>query len=146
VEAKIEVITIPVSDVDRSKAFYIEHVGFSLDVDYHPTANFRVVQLTPAASSCSIQLGIGLTDATAGSVRATVLVVTDIDATRNELIARGVKVSAIRHKFPLEDWKGGWQAGPDSERRDYASFADFADPDGNTWLLQEIGYQSGRLA
>ena len=73
--------------------------------------------------------------------RATYLAVTDIEAAWQELTDRGVKVSAIRHKSPADDWKGGWQPGTDPERRDYASFADFADPDGNTWVLQEIGYR-----
>ena len=142
-EAKVEVITIPVRDVDRALAFYTEQVGFRLDIDYHPTSDFRVAQLTPAGSSCSMQIGTGITDATPGSVRATVLVVTDIEATRDELVARGVAVGAIRCKSPIADWQGGWQPGADAERRDYASFADFADPDGNTWVLQEIGFRSG---
>jgi len=138
--ARIEVITIPVSDADRALAFYTQQAGFSLDVDYHPTASFRVVQLTPPGSACSIQIGTGLTDAAPGSVRATYLAVTDIEAARGELVAAGVKVSGIRHKSPIDDWKGGWEPGADPGRRDYASFADFADPDGNTWVLQEIGY------
>jgi catechol 2,3-dioxygenase-like lactoylglutathione lyase family enzyme len=138
---KLQVITIPVSDVDRALAFYTEQVGFSLDVDYHPVGGFRVVQLTPPGSACSVQLGIGLTDAAPGSARATCLVVTDIEAARRELTGRGVKVSDIRHKSPVSDWKGGFEPGTDPERRDYASFADFTDPDGNTWAIQEIGHQ-----
>ena len=140
-DAKIEVITIPVSDVDQALAFYTEQAGFGLDVDYHPVSEFRVVQLTPPGSACSVQVGTGLTDAAPGSVRATFLAVTDIEAARRELIARAVKVSEIRHKAPLDAWQGGWEPGTDPERRDYASFADFADPDGNTWVLQEIGYR-----
>ena len=141
-DSKIEVITIPVSDVDQALAFYTQQAGFALDVDYHPADSFRVVQLTPPGSACSIQIGTGLTDAAPGSVRATCLAVTDIEAARDELTARGVKVSGIRHKSPADDWKGGWEPGADPQRRDYASFADFADPDGNTWVLQEIGHHS----
>jgi catechol 2,3-dioxygenase-like lactoylglutathione lyase family enzyme len=136
---QIQVVTIPVSDVDRALAFY-KRAGFDLDVDYQPASHFRVVQLTPPGSACSIQLGIGLTDAPPGSARASYLAVTDIEAARRELAGRGVAVSAIRHKAPAGEWAGGWQPGADPERRDYASFADFADPDGNTWVLQEIGY------
>jgi hypothetical protein len=100
-----------------------------------------VVQLTPPGSACSVQIGSGLTDAAPGSARGTYLAVTDIEAAGQELADRGVKVSAIRHKSPAGDWKGGWEPGTDPERRDYASLADFADPDGNTWVLQEIGYR-----
>ncbi len=138
---KVEVVTIPVADVDQALAFYTEQAGFTLDVDYHPASGFRVVQLTPPGSACSIQIGTGLTDAAPGSARATCLAVTDIEAAHAELTARGVRVSGIRHKSPIDDWKGGWEPGADPERRDYASFADFADPDGNTWVLQEIGYR-----
>ena len=138
---QIQVITVPVSDVDRAEAFYTQKAGFALDVDYHPAPGFRVVQLTPPGSACSVQIGAGLTDAAPGSARATFLAVTNIEAARRELIKRGVKVSGIRHKSPIDDWKGGFQPGPDSQRRDYASFAEFADPDGNTWVLQEIGYR-----
>jgi catechol 2,3-dioxygenase-like lactoylglutathione lyase family enzyme len=141
-DAKIEVITIPVSDVDRAVAFYTEQAGFGLDVDYRPVSGFRVAQLTPPGSACSVQVGTGLTDAAPGSARATFLAVTDIAAARRELTARGVKVSDIRHKSPADTWQGGFQPGIDSERRDYASFAEFADPDGNTWVLQEIGYRA----
>jgi catechol 2,3-dioxygenase-like lactoylglutathione lyase family enzyme len=140
-DAKIQVITIPVSDVDRALAFYTEQAGFSLDVDYHPASGFRVVQLTPPGSACSVQIGLGLTDAAPGSVRATYLIVTDIDAACRDLTARGVMVRDIRHKSPVDTWEGGWSPGIDPQRRDYASFADFSDPDGNTWVLQEIGYR-----
>jgi len=142
-DARIQVITIPVSDVDRAMSFYTKQAGFSLDVDYHPVSGFRVVQLTPPGSACSVQVGTGLTDAAPGSARATFLTVTDIEAARRELTGRGVKVSDIRHKAPVDTWQGGFQPGVDPERRDYASFADFADPDGNTWVLQEIGYRPG---
>lgn len=137
---KIEVITLSVTDVDRALEFYTQQVGFGLDVDYHPAAGFRVVQLTPPGSACSVQIGVGLTDAQPGSARATCLAVADIEAARRELSGHGVKVSDVYHKAPVEDWKGGWEPGIDPRRRDYATFADFADPDGNTWTLQEIGH------
>jgi catechol 2,3-dioxygenase-like lactoylglutathione lyase family enzyme len=139
---KIEVITLSVTDVDRAREFYTQQAGFTLDVDYHPAAGFRVVQLTPPGSSCSVQIGAGLSDAPSGSARATCLAVTDIEAARRELTRRGVKVGDIRPKAPVEDWEGGWEPGPDPQHRDYASFADFADPDGNTWTLQEIGHRA----
>ena len=97
----IEVITLPVSDVDRALRFYVDQVGFTLDVDYSPKDTFRVVQLTPPGSSCSIQVGKGLTDASAGSVRNIYLVVSDIEAARSFLLKRGVEVSAVRYKTPL---------------------------------------------
>ena len=140
---RLQVITLAVRDVDEARAFYSQRVGFAVDVDYHPADDFRVVQLTPPGAACSVQFGIGLTDAPPGSARATYLVVTDIEAARGELSGRGVPVSAIRHKSPAEGWPGGWRPGTDPQRRDYASVADFADPDGNTWILQEIGYQKG---
>jgi catechol 2,3-dioxygenase-like lactoylglutathione lyase family enzyme len=139
---QIQVITLSVGDVDKAAAFYTRQAGFTLDVDYHPASDFRVVQLTPPGSACSIQIGVGLADAPPGSARTTYLAVTDIEAARRELAGRGVTVSGIRHKSPIDDWKGGWQPGTDPERRDYASLADFADPDGNTWVIQEIGYRS----
>lgn len=139
-DCKLEVVTLSVSDVDKAKAFYTEQVGFSLDVDYHPTEGFRVVQLTPPGSACSVQLGAGLTDAAPGSARATYLIVTDLEAVHRELTERGVSVSEIRHKSPIADWQGDWASGAAPDRRDYASMFDFADPDGNTWVLQEIGY------
>ena len=129
---KLELVLIPVSDVDRAKTFYVEKAGFNLDVDHQPSEEFRVVQMTPPGSACSITIGIGITDAAPGSYRGTHLVVTDIEAARAELVGRGVDVSEIRHMGP-----GGWEPGPDPERRDYGSFADFSDPDGNTWVLQE---------
>jgi len=144
VDYKIEVVTLAVSDVDRALEFYTAKAGFALDVDYHPADGFRVVQLTPPGSTCSVQLGEGLTDASPGAARATYLTVTDIEAARSELSERGVKVSDIRHKaLAGGDWKGGWEPGADPGRGDYASFADFADPDGNTWVLQEIGHHPG---
>jgi catechol 2,3-dioxygenase-like lactoylglutathione lyase family enzyme len=138
---QLQVITLSVSDVDKAAAFYTEQAGFTLDVDYHPAPGFRVVQLTPPGSACSVQIGVGLTDAPPGSARATYLAVTDIEAAHRSLTGRGVTMSGIRHKSPIDDWKGGWQPGTDPGRRDYASSADFADPDGNTWVIQEIGHR-----
>ena len=129
---KLELVLIPVTDVNRAKEFYVEKCGFKLDVDHQPNDEFRVVQITPPGSACSLTIGIGLTDAQPGSYRGTHLVVADIEAARAELVGRGVEVSEIRHMTP-----GGWQPGPDPARQDYNSFADFSDPDGNTWLLQE---------
>jgi catechol 2,3-dioxygenase-like lactoylglutathione lyase family enzyme len=131
-DLKLELVLIPVSDVDRAKAFYTDKAGFNLDVDHQPSDEFRVVQMTPPGSACSITIGIGITDATPGSYRGTHLVVTDIEDARAELVGRGVDVSEIRHMGAE-----GWEPGPDPERRDYGSFADFSDPDGNTWVLQE---------
>jgi catechol 2,3-dioxygenase-like lactoylglutathione lyase family enzyme len=129
---KLEVVLIPVADVDRAKQFYVESCGFDLDVDHQPNEEFRVVQITPPGSACSLTIGIGITDAAPGSYRGTHLVVTDIEAARAELVGRGVDVSEIRHMGP-----NGWEPGPDPEHQDYGSFADFSDPDGNTWVLQE---------
>jgi catechol 2,3-dioxygenase-like lactoylglutathione lyase family enzyme len=137
----VEVITLPVSDVDRALRFYVDQVGFTLDVDYAPNDAFRVVQLTPPGSGCSIQIGKGLTDALAGTLCNIYLVVTDLEATRSRLLERGIEVSAIRHKVPIDAWDGGFAPGPDPARRDFASFADFSDPDGNSWVLQERGYR-----
>jgi catechol 2,3-dioxygenase-like lactoylglutathione lyase family enzyme len=134
---KIEVLILPVGDVDRALAFYSEKAGFTLDVDYRPSDDFRVVQLTPPGSACSIQIGVGLTDAAPGSIRGIQIVVEDLRAARDELLERGVDVEEIRHKSPRGDWQGGWERGLDPERADYASFADFADPDRNQWVLQE---------
>ena len=135
----LEVVSLPVTDTDRALAFYVEQAGFVLDVDYHPTAEFRVVQLTPPGSACSVQLVIADSP---GRVHNLYLVTNDLAAERAKLIARGVAVGAVRHKDPVETWVGGWSTGLDPQRRDYASFADFADPDGNTWTLQERGHRA----
>jgi catechol 2,3-dioxygenase-like lactoylglutathione lyase family enzyme len=140
----IEVITLPVSDVARALRFYVDRVGFTLDVDYAPNDSFRVVQLTPPGSNCSIQIGKGLTDAPVGSLRNAYLVVADLEAARSQLLERGVEVGEIRHKMPINAWDGHFASGLDPARGDYASFADFSDPDGNRWVLQERGYRATR--
>ncbi|HEY3956575.1 MAG TPA: VOC family protein [Streptosporangiaceae bacterium] len=134
---KLELVVIPVSDVDRAKRFYAEDVGFTLDYDQGDGEGFRLVQLTPAGSACSIAVGTGITDAAPGSARDLHLVVPDIEAARAELAGRGVGISQPRHLGP-----GGWTPGPDPERRDYVTIADFRDPDGNTWIAQERGYRA----
>ena len=136
---KLELVLVPVKDVDRAKTFYVEKAGFHLDVDHRAGESFRVVQLTPPGSACSITIGTGITDAEPGSSRGLHLVVTDIVAARAELVALGLDVSDIEHLTP-----NGWVKGPDPERSDYNSFAHFSDPDGNTWVLQERG-GPGRL-
>lgn len=132
-ELRLELVLLPVSDVDRAKAFYTEKLGFSLDVDHQPNDDFRVVQMTPPGSACSVTIGVGITSAEPGTYRGTHLVVTDIEAARSKLVERGVDVSPIRHMTAQ-----GWADGADPDHADYSSFADFADPDGNTWVLQEV--------
>ena len=131
VDMKLEVVTLPVSDVDRAKAFY-ESLGWRLDADIVRGVSFRVVQLTPPHSACSISFGKGLTTAAPGSAQRLLLVVSDIDAAREDLIGRGVEVSEAFH---LE---GGRVPGRDPQGRSYQTYASFSDPDGNGWLLQEI--------
>jgi catechol 2,3-dioxygenase-like lactoylglutathione lyase family enzyme len=133
VDYRLELVLVPVSDVDRAKAFYVDKAGFNLDVDHQPSEEFRVVQMTPQGSTCSITIGIGITKATPGSYEGIHLIVKDIEEARAELVGRGVEVSEIRHMGPE-----GWEPGPDPEHSDYNSFADFSDPDGNTWVLQEV--------
>lgn len=139
-DMKLEVIVIPVSDVDRAKAFY-EKLGFRLDIDYVANENFRVIQFTPPNSEASIIFGKGVTSAKPGSIDQLVLAVDDIDAARNDLIDRGVDVSEVFHyaSGPFNNAvKNPRVVGPDSQGRSYYSFASFKDPDGNGWLLQEI--------
>jgi catechol 2,3-dioxygenase-like lactoylglutathione lyase family enzyme len=116
---KLELVAIPVSDVDRAKAFYTDRVGFNADHDHRVSDEVRFVQLTPPGSACSIALGMGITDAAPGSVRGMQLVVADVTAARAELIARGVEVSEV-------------------QRFDWGSFVFFADPDGNRWSVQQL--------
>ena len=130
---KLELVVIPVADVDRAKEFYVS-IGFRVDVDHTAGEDFRVVQLTPPGSACSISIGKGITNATPGSVQGLHLVVADIDSAHAHLVERGVQVGEIHH-FEA----GRKAAGPDPERRDYGSFLSFADPDGNTWVVQEVG-------
>jgi catechol 2,3-dioxygenase-like lactoylglutathione lyase family enzyme len=125
----LELVVIPVSDVDRSKAFYTERVGFNLDVDQSMGDAFRVVQLTPRGSACSISIGTGLSTAVPGSVQGMQLCVTDIDAARVELVERGLDVTPVRH---IED--GAWL---DGHGGPWNSFMFFSDPDGNSWAIQE---------
>lgn len=130
---KLELVILPVSDVDRAKAFYTEQVGFKLDVDHQASDAFRVVQMTPPGSACSISIGKGVTSAVPGSVQGMHLVVSDIEAARAQLVERGVDAGGIFH------FEGGsQQPGVDPERRDYGSFLSFHDPDGNSWLVQEV--------
>ena len=140
-KALFEVVILPVSDPDRSLRFYRDQVGFDLDVDYAPTPDFRVIQLTPEGAGVSIQFGVGLTDAPAGSVRGLYLVVRDIEAgqARTHGSGRGgQRDPAQGHRGG--GWHGAYLPGLDPDRTDYASFADFRDPDGNAWVLQERGY------
>jgi catechol 2,3-dioxygenase-like lactoylglutathione lyase family enzyme len=130
--ARFEVTTLPVSDVDRAKAFY-QRLGWRLDIDFNPTPDTRAVQFTPPGSHASIQFGAG-TGYTAGPLQGLFLVVDDIEAARADLIGRGVDVGEIWH---IEPGKGR-VAGLDPQRRSYFSRASFADPDGNAWILQEI--------
>jgi len=128
----IELIMLPVADPDRSKDFYVTRCGWSDDVDTSPAPGMRVIQSTPPGSSCSIVYGTGMLDPSLPPVLGTHLVVRDIVAAHDELVSRGVEVSDVRHMTPE-----GWKPGPHPDRTDYNSFAEFADPDGNTWVLQE---------
>jgi catechol 2,3-dioxygenase-like lactoylglutathione lyase family enzyme len=137
---KLEVIIIPVSDVDRAKAFY-EKLGFRLDIDFAADENFRAIQFTPPGSEASIIFGKGVTSSKAALADSLVLAVDDVDAARNDLIARGVNVSEVFHYVggPFNSaLKNPRAAGRDPEGRSYFSFASFEDPDGNGWILQEI--------
>jgi catechol 2,3-dioxygenase-like lactoylglutathione lyase family enzyme len=134
VDMKLEVVVVPVADVDRAKSFY-GGVGWRLDADFVVGDAFRVVQFTPPGSPCSIHFGIGVTSAAPGSASGLYLVVSDIQAARAELLDRGVDVGEVFHRTgpgqpPIQ--------GRDPERRSYRSYATFRDPDGNEWLLQEV--------
>jgi catechol 2,3-dioxygenase-like lactoylglutathione lyase family enzyme len=132
---KLELIVVPVSDVDRAKTFYIENAGFELHVDHSAGDDFRVVQLTPPGSACAI--AVMRNGARSGSVQGLHLIVPDIEAARAELIGRGTAVSELFH---FEE--GRQVQGPDPGRADYNSFLSFSDPDGNGWMVQEAGRTS----
>lgn len=137
---KLEVLVLPVSDVDRAKDFY-KTLEWRLDADFVTSEDFRVVQLTPPGSEASIIFGKGVTSAAPGSVQGLHLIVYDIEAARAELADRGVAVSEVFHDIDGVFHHAGTEGrvtGPDPERRDYASFASFSDPDGNGWVLQEV--------
>jgi catechol 2,3-dioxygenase-like lactoylglutathione lyase family enzyme len=152
VDMKLEVVVIPVSDVDRAKAFYLK-LGWRLDIDVAAGDDFRAMQFTPPGSGCSIILGKNVTAAAPGSAQGLYLIVSDIEATRNELLRRGVEISEVFHNGgvhvgPDEPYMFGRVrvSGPDSNRGSYRSFASFTDPDGNGWLLQEVTTRlSGRI-
>ena len=142
VDLKLEVVVIPVSDVDRAKEFY-GRLGWRLDADFPFENGFRVVQFTPPGSGCSVQFGTNITSAGPGSAQGLYLIVSDIAAAREELVARGVEVSEVFHagtpgaQFQPDDTSGR-VSGPAPDHTSYRSFATFSDPDGNGWLLQEI--------
>lgn len=130
---KLELVVVPVSDVDRAKAFYLENAGFELLVDHSAGEDFRVVQLSPSGSACAIAIGTGLKGGDPGSVKGLHLVVGDIDTARAELVGRGTDVSELFH------FESGRQvSGAHPERASYGSFFSFSDPDGNGWLVQEV--------
>jgi len=140
VEMRLEVVVVPVSDVDRAKGIY-QALGWRLDTDFASGGDFRVVQLTPPGSRWSIIFGTGITSAKPGSAESLILVANDIDAARDELVDRGVVVSEVFHDVGgvfHHAGREGRAAGPDPQGRSYASWASFNDPDGNGWLLQEI--------
>ena len=139
---KLEVVVLPVSDVDRAKRFY-ETLGWRLDADIAAGDDFRLIQFTPAGSGCSVQFGTNLTSAAPGSAKGLYLIVSDIEAARDELVARGVEVSEVFHegtggaRFHLPGTNGR-VSGRAPDRSSYGSFASFSDPDGNGWLFQEV--------
>ncbi|HXK22609.1 MAG TPA: VOC family protein [Myxococcota bacterium] len=134
VDTKLEVVVIPVSDVDRAKRFY-QRLGWRLDADFAVGEQFRVVQFTPPGSPCSIHFGRGVTPAAPGSAQNLYLIVSDVEAARAQLVARGVDVGEVFHRAGPGQPA---QKGRDPERRSYVSFASFTDPDGNSWLFQEV--------
>ena len=145
VDMKFEIVVIPVSDVGRAKEFY-GRLGWRLDADYDNGHDFRVIQFTPPGSGCSVIFGKNVTAAAPGSAQGLYLIVSDIQAARNELLGRGLEISEIFHDAggvyagPDQPYLFGRRrvGGPDPEHRSYRSFASFSDPDGNGWLLQEI--------
>jgi catechol 2,3-dioxygenase-like lactoylglutathione lyase family enzyme len=149
-DLKLEVVVIPVADADRSKAFY-SGLGWRLDADFSFDNGFRVVQFTPPGSPCSVQFGAHITGAPPGSAHGLYLIVSDIEAGRGDLVNRGATVSEVFHSgapgAQLDpDGAGDRVSGPDPDHTTYSSFATFEDPDGNSWLLQEVtGRLPGRL-
>jgi catechol 2,3-dioxygenase-like lactoylglutathione lyase family enzyme len=142
VDQKLEVVVIPVSDVDRAKQFY-GNLGWRLDADFPFDNGFRVVQFTPPGSACSVQFGAKITPAAPGSAQGTYLIVSDIEAARKALVARGVKVSEVFHVATpgaqfQPDGAIGRVSGPAPDHASYRSYATFSDPDGNGWILQEL--------
>jgi catechol 2,3-dioxygenase-like lactoylglutathione lyase family enzyme len=142
VDLKLEVVVIPVSDVDRAKRFY-GSLGWRLDADFAFDNGFRVVQFTPPGSGCSVQFGTNITSAAPGSAQGHYLIVSEIEAARDELAARGAKISEVFHAGTSgaqfqRDGTSGRVSGPAPDHASYGSFATFSDPDGNSWLLQEI--------
>jgi catechol 2,3-dioxygenase-like lactoylglutathione lyase family enzyme len=144
-DTKLEIVVIPVSDVDRAKEFYGGKLGWRLDADYDNGSDFRVIQFTPPGSGCSLIFGRNVTGGAPGSSQGLYLIVSDIAAARNELLGRGVEVSEVFHSAgvysgPDEPYLFGRVrvSGPDPEHRSYRSFASFRDPDGNGWFFQEI--------
>ena len=141
-DMKLEVVVVPVSDVDRAKQFY-KALGWREDADFVADEDFRIVQLTPPGSAGSVQFGVGVTSAPPGSLRGVYLVVDDIEAARAELVERGAQVSEIFHEAGLGArfrpvGAAGRVHGPSPERQTYGSFVTFDDPDGNGWIVQEI--------
>jgi catechol 2,3-dioxygenase-like lactoylglutathione lyase family enzyme len=139
-DMKLEVVVIPVSDVDRAKQFY-ERLGWRLDADFATDEKFRVVQLTPPGSPASVIFGTNVTDQPPGTAQGLQLVVTDVEAAREELARGGAEPSEVFHDAGGVFHHGGTEArvpGPDPDRRSYGSFVSFADPDGNGWILQEV--------
>jgi catechol 2,3-dioxygenase-like lactoylglutathione lyase family enzyme len=142
VDLKLEVVVIPVSDVDRAKRFY-GSLGWRLDADFAFDNGFRVIQFTPPGSGCSVQFGTNITSAAAGSAQGLYLIVSDVEAARDELVARGAAISEVFHAGTpgaqfQRDGTSGRLSGPAPDRASYRTFASFSDPDGNSWLLQEI--------
>lgn len=139
VDMKLEVVVIPVSDVDRAKAFY-EDLGWRLDADFAISEDFRVVQLTPPGSECSIIFGTGVTNAAPGSLEGLQLTVHDIEAAFAQLVGRGIEIELFHDAGGIFHHAGteARLPGSDPARADYGSFASFNDPDGNGWLLQEV--------
>ena len=136
---KLEVIVVPVADVDRAKQFYAERVGFHVDVDFSAGEDFRIVQLTPTGSACSVTL-MRAEEGTS-PIKGLQVVVADIDAAREELLGRGVEVTEVFHFVD-----GKQTPGHEPDRADYGTFFSFADPDGNTWLIQEVPSRGGAAA